>query len=312
MPLSYCELCQSKAYLKEGVIPLTRVIKGESFTLQIDTDLCRLCESNPAKVKRELRRLFNDAYRSKHDLVTTLEIKTLRKTFGLNQRDFARLIGLGEISVARYESGFIPSKANSLRIRQLNHFDQLKTIYKDTKSDLSENAIKQIDRYIENFVSIENGNRVYDKSRFFALTAFFIKLAQESDIKMYVTKLNKYMFYSDFLAFKRIHQSLTGSRYIRLSFGPVPNRYDFKYDMNPYIKTEIEEDKVTYHLSEKTFDESIFSPQEKDIIYRVFDRLKGMRSSEVSELSHQENAWTKTTPGNYVSYHHAKDLLIDP
>jgi putative zinc finger/helix-turn-helix YgiT family protein len=312
MPLSYCELCQSKEYLKEGVISLTRVIKGESFTLNIDTDLCRLCESNPAKVKRELRRLFNDAYRAKHDLVTTLEIKTLRKMFGLNQRDFARLIGLGEISVARYESGFIPSKANSLRIRQLNHLDQLKTIYKDTKEDLSENAIKQIDRYIENFVSIENGNRIYDKTRFFALTAFFIKLAQESKIKMYVTKLNKYMFYSDFLAFKRIQQSLTGSRYVRLSFGPVPNRYDFKYDMNPYIKTEIEEDKVTYHLSEEPFDESIFSPQEKDIIYRVFDRLKGMRSSEVSELSHQEKAWTKTTPGNFVSYHHAKDLLIDP
>lgn len=312
MALSYCQLCESKALIKEGVIPLTRIIKGESFTLHIDTDLCQLCKNNPSKVKRELRRLFNDAYRSKHDLVTTLEIKTLRKAIGLNQRDFARLIGLGEISVARYESGFIPSKANSLRIRQLNHLDQLKTIYKDTKTDLSERAIQNIDAYIENFVSIENGNRVYDKTRFFALTAFFVKLANEADIKMYVTKLNKYMFYSDFLAFKRIHKSLTGSRYVRLSFGPVPNRYDFKYDMNPYIKTEIEEDKVTYHLKDEAFDESLFSPQEKDIIYRVFDRLKGMRSSEVSELSHQENAWTKTLPGDYVSYHHAKDLLIDP
>lgn len=312
MALSYCEQCKSKELLIEGVIPLTRTIKGESFTLQIDTDLCRLCESNPSKVTRELRRLFNDAYRAKHDLVTTLEIKTLRKSFGLNQRDFARLIGLGEISVARYESGFIPSKANSLRIRQLNHLDQLKTIYKDTKSDLSDKAIKNIDNYIKTFVSIENGNRIYDKNRFFALTAFFIKLAEEAGVKMYVTKLNKYMFYSDFLAFKRIRTSLTGSRYLRLSFGPVPNRYDFKYDMNPYIQTDIEEDKVTYHLSEKRFDEEIFSPKEKDIIYRVFDRLKGMRSSEVSELSHQENAWTKTPPGSYVSYLHAHDLLIDP
>lgn len=312
MALSYCELCQSKAYLKDGVIPLTRTIKGESFTLNIDTDLCQLCESNPAKVKRELRRIFNDAYRSKHDLVTTLEIKSLRKTFGLNQRDFARLIGLGEISVARYESGFIPSKANSLRIRQLNHLDQLKTIYKETKPDLSDRAVDNIEAYIKNFVSIENGNRIYETKRFFALTAFFIKLANEADVKMYVTKLNKYMFYSDFLAFKRIQKSLTGSRYVRLSFGPVPNRYDFKYDMNPYIKTEIEEDKMTYHLSNQAFDESIFNPQEKDIIYRVFDRLKDMRSSEVSELSHQENAWTKTAPGNYVSYQHAKDLLIDP
>ena len=45
------------------------------------------------------------------------EIKGIRGKYGLTQRAFAQLLGIGEASIARYESGSEPSKANANLIR---------------------------------------------------------------------------------------------------------------------------------------------------------------------------------------------------
>lgn len=43
-----------------------------------------------------------------HEL-TPQDIKDIRAKYGLSQRSFARLLGLGEASLARYEKGQKPS-----------------------------------------------------------------------------------------------------------------------------------------------------------------------------------------------------------
>lgn len=309
MNLPFCKLCESSdSSLKS--IALTEKVKGVEITIQVDRAWCEKCQSDPQKLKKAISTLFNNAYREKEGLISTESIRQIRKTIGLNQRDFARLIGLGEITVARYESGFIPSRANSLRMQHLSSLDQVKNYYQDTKSEISERGQSKIEKYIQTFVSIENGNREYEAERFFALTRFFVEAAQADGVPLYQTKLNKWMFYADFLAFKRYQQSITGSRYVRLSYGPVPNRYDFKYDINPYVKPVEEDGKIIYQLSEAAFKE-VMTPNERDIAFKVYHLLKPMRSSEISEISHQEDAWVKTPPGDYVSYLHAKNLLID-
>ncbi len=51
------------------------------------------------------------------DDITPDSIKSIRKRYGLSQQGFARLLGIGEASMARYESGATPSKANANLIR---------------------------------------------------------------------------------------------------------------------------------------------------------------------------------------------------
>lgn len=51
-----------------------------------------------------------------HEL-TPQDIKDIRAKYGLSQRSFARLLGLGEASLARYEKGQKPSRANANLIR---------------------------------------------------------------------------------------------------------------------------------------------------------------------------------------------------
>ena len=50
-----------------------------------------------------------------HDM--SQQIKEIRKHYGLSQQAFARLLGIGEASITRYERGIAPTKANANLIR---------------------------------------------------------------------------------------------------------------------------------------------------------------------------------------------------
>ena len=65
--------------------------------------------------------------------LTAQDIKRIRRKYGLTQQGFARLLGLGEESVVRYENGQTPSKANANLIRCLLYTSvrsQLKPFFK--------------------------------------------------------------------------------------------------------------------------------------------------------------------------------------
>ena len=49
--------------------------------------------------------------------VTAKEIKEIRSQYGLSQKSFALLLGIGPASMVRYEQGATPSKANANLIR---------------------------------------------------------------------------------------------------------------------------------------------------------------------------------------------------
>ena len=57
------------------------------------------------------------------DELTAAEIKRIRGKYGLTQQAFARVLGLGEASLVRYENGQAPSKANANLIRAADHAD---------------------------------------------------------------------------------------------------------------------------------------------------------------------------------------------
>ena len=52
-----------------------------------------------------------------NDELTPQDIKDIRNSYGLSQKDFACVLGLGEASIARYESGVVPSRSNANLIR---------------------------------------------------------------------------------------------------------------------------------------------------------------------------------------------------
>jgi hypothetical protein len=111
-------------------------------------------------------------------------------------------------------------------------------------------------------------------------------------------KLNKILFYADFLSFFELGKSITGAEYRKYQNGPAPASMK-------YVKKELEasDDAYEYNnpvgngwtskqlLAKRAANIDLFSPQEIDIVNRVIQELWGATGTAVSEMSHGFPGW---------------------
>ena len=115
----------------------------------------------------------------------------------------------------------------------------------------------------------------------------------EGDKYYGATKLNKILFYSDFLAYKLFGQPITGADYFALPHGPAPRlMVPIKEEMSSdnYI---VENRRYSQHriiaLRDPNYDD--FSAKEIALVDRLIDILRDSDAEFVSELSHLFLGW---------------------
>ena len=64
-------------------------------------------EINNPKLDMENDKKLVDAYKEEKELLTTKEIKEIRNMYGMTQKEYAFVLGMGEISIHRLEKTFI-------------------------------------------------------------------------------------------------------------------------------------------------------------------------------------------------------------
>jgi len=127
------------------------------------------------------------------------------------------------------------------------------------------------------------------------------------DLKFGATKLNKILYYSDFLAFKRYGTSITGAQYMRLNRGPAPTHLmPVREDMLAKKEIKIVErdywtqtQKVVRPLRSANID--LFSPREIAVVDRVIKELWDLDAYEVSERSHNRG-WKAARERDAIPY----------
>ena len=67
---------------------------------------------------------------------------------------------------------------------------------------------------------------------------------------------------------------------------------------------------MTKIKSKKNYDLSIFKDDEIRVIDNVIGMLKVKNVKEISQLSHQEDAWLKNKDRDLISYDYAEELKI--
>lgn len=112
-----CPECGSS--LQEQVADITSTRKGESFVVSVDALVCPKCDFKtvPRDKASQFAKRTADAYRKKHDLLTTMNLMDMRATLCMTQKQFYDLVGVGEASGKRWELGEIQSKAMDKLIR---------------------------------------------------------------------------------------------------------------------------------------------------------------------------------------------------
>jgi len=113
-------------------------------------------------------------------------------------------------------------------------------------------------------------------------------------------KLNKLLFYTDFLMHKQTGFSMSGVQYRAIPMGPVPNNFNsiFEYLAN---KEELNICYANFSDGRKgeqfkpnqsnTFNKEIFTEIELQILDSVAERFKNTTTQEIIDISHKEKAW---------------------
>ena len=119
-------------------------------------------------------------------------------------------------------------------------------------------------------------------------------LIREAEFKV---RLNKYLFYSDFLNYKTTGYSISGYDYQAIQLGPVPDQYGTKFDILKQMKY-IDEESVLYRdnyfekfIPLKGFDKSLFTEQEIASLDMVIKKMTNKSQKEIVDMSHQELGW---------------------
>ncbi len=147
------------------------------------------------------------------------------------------------------------------------------------------------------------------------LKQMLVYFSEKSDGE-FETKLNKLVFYADFLHCKRHAKSISGTVYAHANWGPVPNNYKFillAAESEGLIKGEevnYKDYTGTLYKNSVTTNKSVFTPEELKTMDDVFEFFKGMNSGAIAEYSHKEKAYIETGSGEPISYKYCMTLSI--
>ena len=81
-------------------------------------------------------RLYN-IYKKQKNLLTSTEIKEIRKKYGLTQKEYASIIGVGEITVHRFEKGAIQTEAVDSIMRLSNNPNNMYLLLLKNKNNIT-------------------------------------------------------------------------------------------------------------------------------------------------------------------------------
>lgn len=259
--------------------------------------------------------IIRNAYRKETGLLTDKEIKQIREQYNLNQRNFALILGFGEVTITRYESKMIQDNAHDAVIRSakdpnvfINYINKNRDLYlKYNTEEALDNLIKIVKDKISGNLSL-SGNIEFNENKFLA-TIKYIKSKIEFLTK---TKLAKLLWYTDFKYYKDYNSSITGLTYIHNFYGAYPVGYNDKLSNNNIVIRE-EYDSITdeskyFIVSCKTKYE--LNKEEENIIDLVVSKLGYLKTKDLVEYMHQEDAYTKTKQNEIIKYDFAKTLSI--
>lgn len=260
-----------------------------------------------------LNQLYNQ-YRVKYGLPFPEEIKEIRTQYKLSAAKISEILGLGINSYRQYESGDIPTVANGRLILAAKDPEEFMKFLDASRSILTQKDYEKykstcrslIDNKSRNFWDLMFSQKVFKNSKPSALNGF--KVPREEKVAriigyfshhikdLFKTKLNKLLFYSDFLHYRNTGYSISGIAYRAIQMGPVPAEYD-----KLYIKL-VDDDlvKLEFVKFNKGYGEALsgnipfcdnFTDSEISAMNLVIKKFGSKTTNEMVKISHAEEAW---------------------
>lgn len=280
-----------------------------------------------------MNQLYNK-YRDRFRIPFPDEIIKIREKYGVPASRMSEILGFGINSYRQYEAGEMPSVANAKLIQMISDpekfidmvnlcgtiEDKLKFKYIQKAQLLVEE--KKRDNFSVDFkqylmgnhlADIYSGYRNPDMEKFTEMVVYFA-----GKLSPFKTKMNKLLFYADFLMFKQSCFSISGMRYKAIEMGPVPNNFQSIFE---YLANKNEIEIITSEFpggytgeefrarKERKFNGELFSEHELKILEKVAKAFKHTSTSGIIHYSHLEEAWKRNEKSkSIISYEYAFEI----
>jgi transcriptional regulator with XRE-family HTH domain len=231
-------------------------------------------------------------------------IMQLRKAKGLSQEELAQNMGVSRSSFVQIEQG-----NRNLSVLELQTLSQLlsfsldeflskdfkpstKIIQEETKKEKPEERIAVPELSIAKFKNI--------------LLYILEKCAGKPNVGE--TVLYKLLYFSDFNYYELYEEHLSGARYRKQPYGPVPRRFDSIVNAMAE-KKELQKIKTNYFDKIQTRYIPLVKPNltqlkasETEVIDKVIEQMSDWSAVAISEYSHNDMPWKASKEGEDINY----------
>ena len=280
-----------------------------------------------------MNQVYNQ-YRDKFNIPFPDEIIRIKEKYGLSAAKMSEILGFGVNSYRQYEAGEMPSLANAKLIQMLddpNKFIDMvelcSTLDEKAKTKFIQKAQLLADEKKRNIFNLNFkeyllGNHLadiysgYRNPNFEKFTEMVVYFSDK--LSPFKTKMNKLLFYADFLMFKQSCFSISGVRYKAIDMGPVPNNFQSIFE---YLANNDEIDIYTTEFpngytgeqfkakKDRKFNADLFTENELNTLEKVATVFKETSTNDIIKLSHFEEAWKNNEKEKKViSYEYAFEL----
>lgn len=231
-------------------------------------------------------------------------IKSLRDSKGISQEQLAKLLDIPRPSVSQIENGE--------RDTSFAEINKILEVFEISYVELID-LIKPKAKIVKPANQQKNKQIKFDKEKFKQL---FLYILEKCGSKPNVgeTVLYKLFYFCDFNYFEIYEKPLTGMKYRKMQYGPVPDQALFNPLLKemrqngavervsrPYLKDTIQ----TRYLNFTEADLSIFGSDVDKVIKvvdSVIERMAGMTARQIEDYSHRDYPWQAHQDGEEIDY----------
>ena len=232
-------------------------------------------------------------------------ISDCRKAKGLTQNDLAKNIGMSRSSLAQIELG-----NRGIDVFELQQMAMVLGFSLDQFLSSGFNVANAVTSKTE---AVTEGNTI-------RISVPELNVKKFKNVLLYVleccaakpnvgeTVLNKLLYFCDFNYYELYEEHLTGTRYKKLPYGPVPQQLDNIINQMvadkqlQQIKTEYHGFTQTRYLPLAKPDLMQLSAAEKTVIDDVMRQMSDWNANTISDYSHKDKPWRASDDGEYIDY----------
>lgn len=265
-----------------------------------------------------------DIYKKEKGLMTSYEIKALREMYGLNQKEFAKVLGLGEVSINRFENGSIQTASVDSTLCLAKHPQVFKELLIKNSDVLSDDSYLKCYEKIEELLTIKKHKIAnFEKHNVEALefkTSSVEKISQKI-INVYNKQIEEKnrMYSSEWGVIQNIPKitQLTLQKLLYFVQGlagvikeePAFKESIYNWSYGPVVR-EVYDKYKGYGANEIIEENDIkLSPCVEEIIEIVVRDYGKFNPSALIELTHEETPWKVTQKNEVIEFESIKNYF---